>query len=60
MIGKEILKNIKEKYKPKETGFIIKDGEDEIIIKTMNIQQIVKRFASKIFQEAKISEKNGK
>lgn len=60
MIGKDILKNMKDKYKPKETVISLRDGETTYDIRTMNIHQLVKRFAVRIFNEANIDEKTGK
>lgn len=60
MIGKDIIRNMKTKYKPRETVIQLRDGENTYDIKTMNIQQLVKRFALRIFHEANIDEKTGK
>ena len=38
----------------------LKVGDKEIDIKTINIQQIVKRFALSIFRNAKVNVKTGK
>lgn len=59
MMGRDILKNIKFKYKPRETIIRLKDGESTIEIKTGNIHQLVKKFALRIFHEAEIDEKTG-
>jgi hypothetical protein len=54
MIGKDVMRTIQEKYKDNETVIRLQDGENVYDIKTINIQQLVKRFARRIFHEAKI------
>ena len=55
-----IGKDIKQKYKTNETMVSLKDGDNVYEIRTSNIQQLVKRFALRIFKEAKISPRTGK
>ena len=60
-IGKDIIRNIKDKYRTHtETVISFKDGDKVIDIKTTNIQQLVKRFAHRIFEESKIDVAEGK
>jgi len=60
LIGKDVMRNIKEQYKSNELVLHLKDGENVYDIKTVNIQQVVKKFAKRIFQEAKIDIKYGR
>lgn len=60
LIGKDVMRNIKEQYKSNEMVLRLKDGENIYDIKTLNIQQIVKKFAKRIFQEAKVDVKTGR
>jgi hypothetical protein len=50
VIGKDIVKSIKDKYKTNETVISFKDGDNVYDIRTSNIQQLVKKFALRIFQ----------
>jgi hypothetical protein len=50
MIGKDVMRNIKAKYKSNETIVRLKDGDNFFDIKTTNIQQLVKKFAKRMFQ----------
>jgi hypothetical protein len=50
IVGNDILHRIKHK----ETLIRFNDGENTFDIKTINIQQIVKKFARQIFREANI------
>lgn len=60
MIGKDIIKSIKDKYKTNETVISFKDGDKVYDIRTSNIQQLVKKFALRIFNQAKIDVNEGK
>jgi hypothetical protein len=60
MIGKDIIRSIKDKYKTNETVISFKEGDKTYDIRTSNIQQLVKRFALRIFQQAKIDVNEGK
>ena len=60
MIGKDIIKTLSKKYQNNETVIRLKDGDKYLDIKTINIQQIVKKFAQNIFQRYRINEKTGK
>lgn len=60
MIGKDIIKGIKDKYKTNETIISFKDGDKVYDIRTSNIQQLVKKFALRIFNQAKIDVNEGK
>ena len=60
MIGKDIIKGIKDKYKTNETIISFKEGDKVYDIRTSNIQQLVKKFALRIFQEARIDVNGGK
>lgn len=60
MIGKDIIKGIKDKYKTNETIISFKEGGKVYDIRTSNIQQLVKKFALRIFQEARIDVNGGK
>lgn len=61
LIGREIAKQI-QKNKPGKSEKVIQlKYEDKVLdIKTINIQQLVKKFAQKIFREAKIDIKTGR
>jgi hypothetical protein len=54
MIGKEMIKNLQGKQKGGETVIRLKDGDNFMDIKTINIQQLVKKFAQRIFRAAHI------
>jgi hypothetical protein len=60
MIGVDIIKGIKDKYKTNETVISFKDGDKVYDIRTSNIQQLVKKFALRIFNQAKIDVNEGK
>ena len=60
MIGKEIAKNLQRIKGKKETVLKLEYEGKELDIKTINIQQLVKKFAQKIFKEAKIDVKIGR
>ena len=60
MIGKEIAKNLQRIKGKKETVIKLEYEGKELDIKTINIQQLVKKFAQKIFKEAKIDVKIGR
>lgn len=61
MIGREIAKKIQQSKKGKSETVIQLKYEDKVLdIKTINIQQLVKKFAQKIFKEAKIEVKTGR
>lgn len=62
MIGREIAKRIQQnKNGGKSENVIQLKYEDKVLdIKTINIQQLVKKFAQKIFKEAKIDVKEGR
>lgn len=60
MIGKEIAKNLQKIKGKKETVIKLEYEGKELDIKTINIQQLVKKFAQKIFKEAKIDAKRGR
>jgi hypothetical protein len=55
MIGQQVMKNLKLKYKPKQTLIRLKDGETFYDIRTMNIHQLVKKFALSIFHQSQIN-----
>lgn len=46
--------------KVQDTVIRLKDGDNFIDIKTMNIQQLVKKFAQSIFRKAKVDIQRGK
>ena len=60
MIGKEMIKNLKNLHKVEETVIRLRDGDQFMDIKTINIQQLVKNFALRIFTMAKIDVKKGR
>lgn len=61
MIGREIARKIQQSKKGKSETVIQLKYEDKVLdIKTINIQQLVKKFAQKIFKEAKIEVKTGR
>ena len=60
MIGKEIAKNLQKIKGKKETVIKLEYEGKELDIKTINIQQLVKKFAQKIFKEANIDIKRGR
>ena len=60
MIGKEIAKNLQKIKGKKETVIKLEYEGKELDIRTINIQQLVKKFAQKIFKEAKIDIKRGR
>ena len=60
MIGKEIAKNLQRIKGKKETVIQLEYGGKTLDIKTINIQQLVKKFAQKIFKEAKIDIRKGR
>lgn len=60
MIGKQMIQNLKNMQKVQDTVIRLKDGDKFIDIKTINIQQLVKKFAQSIFAKAKVDIKTGK
>lgn len=60
MIGKEMIKNLKSMQKVQDTVIRLKDGDKFIDIKTINIQQLVKKFAQGIFRKANVDIQRGK
>lgn len=60
MIGKEMIRNLKNLQMVPDTVIRLKDGDKFIDIKTINIQQLVKKFAQSIFAQAKVDIKTGK
>ena len=56
MIGKEVMKSLNQ-----ESGTVIRigTGDEYLDIRTINIQQLVKKFALRMFRDAKIDVKNG-
>ena len=60
MIGKEIAKNLQKLKGKKENVIKLEYGGKTLEIKTINIQQLVKKFAQKIFKEAKIDVRKGR
>ena len=60
MVGKEMIQNLKDMQKVQDTVIRLKDGDKFIDIKTINIQQLVKKFAQSIFTKAKVNIKTGK
>ena len=50
MIGKEIAKNLQRKKGKAETVIQLEYGGKTLDIRTINIQQLVKKFALKIFK----------
>ena len=57
MIGKEVMKNLN---RDSETVIRIGTEEEYIDIKTINIQQLVKKFAARMRKEANIDQRKGK
>ena len=55
-----MIKNLKNMQKVQDTVIRLKDGDNFIDIKTMNIQQLVKKFAQSIFRKAKVDIQRGK
>ena len=60
MIGNQIAKNLIKKPGKSETVISLKYEDKVLDIKTINIQQLVKKFAQRIFIDAKIDIKNGR
>ena len=60
MIGNQIAKNLIKKPGKSETVISLKYEDKVLDIKTINIQQLVKKFAQRIFSEAKIDIKKGR
>lgn len=58
IVGEKIIHNAHE-YRPHETMIGLKNGDKVCDIKTINIQQIVKQFALKIFKDAGVDHKSG-
>lgn len=58
IVGKEIIHNTHE-YQPHETMIGLKNGDKACDIKTINIQQIVKKFALKVFKDAGVDHRTG-
>jgi hypothetical protein len=50
MIGKDVMRNIKSKYKSNETIIRLGDNNNFFDVRTTNIQQLVKKFAKRLFQ----------
>ena len=55
-----MIQNLKDMQKVQDTVIRLKDGDKFIDIKTINIQQLVKKFAQSIFTKAKVNIKTGK
>jgi hypothetical protein len=55
-----MIKNLKNMQKVQDEIIRLKDGDNFIDIKTMNIQQLVKKFAQNIFRKANVDIKQGK
>ncbi len=55
-----MIKNLKSLHKIEETVIRLRDGDQFMDIKTINIQQLVKKFALRIFTTAKIDVKRGR
>lgn len=60
IVGKNCIRSIKDKYITNETIVSFRDGDKVYDIRTSNIQQLVKKFARRIFEEAKIDVQEGK
>lgn len=60
MIGKELSKNLLRRKGKAETVIQLEYGGKTLDIRTINIQQLVKKFALKIFKEAHINVKVGR
>lgn len=60
LIGRDIITHLSKKHVIKETVLHLKSGEKNIEIKTINIQQVVKKFAYSVFEEVNIDPKTGK
>lgn len=60
MIGREISKKIMNKNGKSEKTIQLQYENTVLDIKTINIQQLVKKFAQKIFREAKVDIKTGR
>ena len=60
MMGKDIMKNLKNKYKAGETNVQITMGAKTYKFKAMNIHQMVKEYAISIFEEQEIDRDSGK
>jgi len=60
MIGKEMIQNLKNMQKVQDTVIRLRDGDKFIDIKTINIQQLVKKFAQSIFRKANVDIKTGR
>ena len=60
MIGKEIAKNLQRIKGKSSTVIQLEYGGKTLDIRTINIQQLVKKFALKIFMEAQINVKVGR
>ena len=60
MIGKQMIQQLKKDRKVQDKVIRLKDGDKFIDIKTINIQQIVKKFALSIFNKANVDVKTGK
>ena len=58
IVGEKIIRNVHE-YQPHETVIDLKNGDRVCDIKTINIQQIVKKFALKTFQDAGVDHRTG-
>ena len=58
IVGEKIIHNAHE-YQPHETMIGLKNGDKACDIKTINIQQIVKQFARKIFKDAAVDHRTG-
>lgn len=59
IVAEQILRNTKE-HQPHETHINLRAGDACYDIKTINIQQVVRKFALKIYHDAKVDPTSGK
>ncbi len=59
IVAEQIMENAKE-YQPHETMIKLRAGDAFYDIKTINIQQVVRKFALKIFRDAGVNPLTGK
>ena len=57
MIGKDVMRHLKTK---KDKVIRLGEGQDRIDVQTINIQQLVKKYAQRIFSEAGIDQQTGR
>jgi hypothetical protein len=59
IVAEQIVNNAKE-HQPQHTTIKLRAGDAFCDIKTINIQQVVRKFALKIFRDAGVNPANGK